>query len=69
MKQIKGSILSFILEETKEGPSPPDGSRNGEEGASQLFLEGYVRVSHVGRIGKTIRQYQGQWHQDEFRQL
>lgn len=46
-EQLKGSILSVILEKTQEGPLPPDEWRSGEERASELSVEGYVKISHV----------------------
>lgn len=48
-EQLKGSILSVTLEETQAGPLPPYGQGSGEEEASELSLEGYVRVSLVGK--------------------
>lgn len=44
---IKSSVLSVTLEETHHEPPPPEVGRSPEEGASELSLEGYVRVIQV----------------------
>lgn len=63
-EQLKGCILSVLLEKTQEGPPPPDEWRSGER-ASELSLEGYVRISHVRKDWEDHQAILPRtWHRD-----